>query len=378
MTVTRSVRRAADLSTLHHVTTSALSGTPQRVAMVHKSSRPAPQVDQSRRFGPPLVQVEHTIDWNGSLDGLTPPISLPASSPRAQDTPSKRSGRTFALVPALANGRRVFAHVVVNPKVIDSEELSGSPLLSPPQVGLPEDMQDVLRQLDDLASWVKAASSSRDYIGSIVHATRLTGDPSADDGTHTTGNLSDGLFSNKGKTRLLSTSPPSECDIRRDLVVCTNPLAVPSKYPPNHQDSSRGAVPGGPTRIPPAIDCQSDGFIYVPDCNTPEFLVGCSSSPIAYPVCGYSSHPRYSPHPPETTHDIPYHRRFLERRSAPCSSSTSRLISPPSGKTSFKTFFQRSRCNTTAVSHSVIPSGHVPVENAMRQGKRMRLPWLRI
>ena len=259
------MRCAADLSTLHHAPLQPLSGTPQRPAMVHKSSHPAPlndiqiplQADRSRRYLIPDPQVEHTIDypWNGSLDGVrafTPPISPPASSPRGQES-SKRSGRTFALVPALANGRRVFAHVVVNPN--DSEEHSGSPLVSPPQVGLPEDMQDILRQLDDLASWVKAASSSRDCtVGALVHATRPTGDPSADNGTHDAGNRSDGLFSNKGKTRLLSTSPPSECDIRRDLVVCTSSLAVP----------------GGPTRISPATDCQSDEFIYVPDvCAAP-------------------------------------------------------------------------------------------------------------
>ena len=127
-------------------------------------------------------------------------------------------------------------------------------------------MQDMLRQLDDLATWVKSASSSRDCsVRSIVHATRLTGHPGTE--RHNTEYLSDGLFPDKGKNRLLSTSPPSECDIRRVLVVCTlfYYLAGALKYPLNFQDSSSGAVPGNPTKMSLPTDCHSEGFIYVPD-----------------------------------------------------------------------------------------------------------------
>jgi hypothetical protein len=146
-----------------------------------------------------------------------------------------------------------------------THEHSGSPSISAAEDGLPEDMQDMLRQLDDLATWVKAASSSGDCsVRSIVHATRLTGHPGTE--RHNTGYLSDGRFPNKGKNRLLSTSPPSECDIRRVLVVCTTfySLADALKYPLNLQDSSRGAVPGNPTKMSLPTDCHSEGFIYVP------------------------------------------------------------------------------------------------------------------
>ena len=153
-----------------------------------------------------LFQVEARVDafnypWNDPLDShdshrhyrsFTPPISPPALSPRGSDAESKRSGRTFALVPTQVNGKHVFTHVVANPK-----DDNASPSVSPRQEGLPEDMRDVLRQLDELASWVKAASSSRDC----------------------TGSLSDGLFTDKGKNRLLSTGSPSEREICRDLVV---------------------------------------------------------------------------------------------------------------------------------------------------------------
>ncbi|KAG6381652.1 hypothetical protein JVT61DRAFT_251 [Boletus reticuloceps] len=335
---------------------------------------PPLQLLDSLSSNPPLVQVEPSVctfnySWNDSLDSrlnparhyrsFTPPISAPALSPCAQDTESspKRSGRTFASVLAQVNGK----HVVVNPKDNDSKRDFPPASVSPRQDGLPEDMQDMLRQLDDLASWVKMASSSSNCnVTPIVHATPLTGHLRTDASGHSAGNPCLALFPNKGKNRLLLTSPPSGCNIHRDLV-----------------HSSSSAMPGGPRKIS-VTDCQSDGFIYVPDCNTPEFLAGSSSSPIAYPVCGYSSHPsRYSPHPLDTTYD-PYHRRFLARRSAPCPPPTSPLAAPSSGKTSFKTLFQRSRCNTTAVARPGIPSGHVPVENALRQGKRMRLPWLRI
>lgn len=116
----------------------------------------------------------------------------------------------------------MFTHVVVNPQDNDSKEDSIHPLISPGEDGLPEDMKDILRQLDDLASWIKAASSSRDCISntsSIVHSSPLTGHPGADAGGHKTAHLSGGLLPRKGKDRLLSASPSG---IHRDLVVCSN------------------------------------------------------------------------------------------------------------------------------------------------------------
>ncbi|KAG9313018.1 hypothetical protein JVU11DRAFT_6457 [Chiua virens] len=100
-----------------------------------------------------------------SYRSLTPPISPPVLSPRARDTEYsyKRHGRTFALVPAEVNGEHVFTHVAVNAQVSDNNLKAHSSYSSiPPADGLPEDMQDVLRQLDDLATWVKATSSTGD------------------------------------------------------------------------------------------------------------------------------------------------------------------------------------------------------------------------
>ncbi|KAF8555993.1 hypothetical protein OG21DRAFT_771469 [Imleria badia] len=203
--------------------------------MAHKTTRPTPlkdlqiavQADQSRRYlildaysspptpAYPFEEVDDTLQcrWN-DYRSFTPPISPPASSPRGQDTDysSKRSGRTFALVPAQVDGKHVFTHVVADNDAPSSED------------GLPEDMRDILRQLDDLASWIKGASSSRDCnVNSIVHATRLPGHPETVVGTQSAGSLCDGFFPDKGKNRLPSTSPPSErdeCDIYQDLVVC--------------------------------------------------------------------------------------------------------------------------------------------------------------
>ena len=203
---------------------------------------------------PPLVQVEPGVvlssgapnyRWDDFLDSqddsyivpvplhttrsyrsLTPPISPPALSSPVTDTEhsSKRSGMTFALVPAEVGGKHVFTHVVVNCRGNDSKGNSGPPSIPSGEDGLPEDMQDILRQLDDLASWVKAASSSRDCISnikSIVHATRITGHPRTDAGGDSTSHLSGGPFPSKGKTRSLSTiTPNSVYDTRQDLVVC--------------------------------------------------------------------------------------------------------------------------------------------------------------
>ncbi|KAF8141570.1 hypothetical protein EV363DRAFT_25099 [Boletus edulis] len=227
-----------------------------------QQDRSAWQLLDSLSSNPPLVQVEpctFNYSWNDSLDSrlnparhyrsFTPPISAPALSPRTQDTECspKRSGRTFAPVPAQVNGRHVFTHVVVNPKD-DSKRDFPPASVSPRQDGLPEDMQDMLRQLDDLASWVKMASSSSNCnVTPIVHATPLTGHLRTDPSGHSARNPCLALFPNKGKNRLLLTSPPSGCNIHRDLV-----------------HSSSGTMPGGPRRLS-VTDCQSDGFIYVPD-----------------------------------------------------------------------------------------------------------------
>ncbi|KAG8220970.1 hypothetical protein J3R82DRAFT_2475 [Butyriboletus roseoflavus] len=202
---------------------------------------------------PPLARVKPSVvlssrtpnnRWNDSLESqddncidsvpldslrpyrsLTPPISPPVSSPPGIDTEysSKRSGMTFALVPAEVGGKHVFTHVVVNCPGNDSGGNSGPPSIPSGEDGLPEDMQDILRQLDDLASWVKAASS-RDCISSIktiVHATRLTGHPGTDAGGDSTSRLSGGPFPNKGKNRSLSAAPNSMYDTRHEFVVCT-------------------------------------------------------------------------------------------------------------------------------------------------------------
>lgn len=109
------------------------------------------------RTRPPLRSIQPSLDacFGTPCRSPTPPISPPASTTYG----SKRSGMTFALVPAEVGGQHVFTHVVVNHQ--DHDCMDSSPL------GLPEDMQDVVQQLDDLATWVRAAS-----LGSRVRSIR--------------------------------------------------------------------------------------------------------------------------------------------------------------------------------------------------------------
>lgn len=204
---------------------------------------------------PPLVQVQPSVTlssgapnycWNDSLDSqddnyldpvtlhfqqlyrsFTPPISPPMLSPSGTDAEysSKRSGMTFALVPAEVDGKHVFTHVVMDRRGNGSKGNSGSLSIPSGEDGLPEDMQDILRQLDDLASWVKAASSSRDCVSNIeaiAHTTRLARGSGTDTGGDSTSHMGSEPFPNKGKNRLLSTTrPDGECGTRRDFAVGT-------------------------------------------------------------------------------------------------------------------------------------------------------------
>ncbi|KAF8845071.1 hypothetical protein BDN67DRAFT_540418 [Paxillus ammoniavirescens] len=320
----------------------------------------------------PLVDRDALLVM-GPSRSLTPPLSPPALPPSQTYTGHllKRSGRTFSLVPAEVNGKRVFTHAVANqydvsfggyssPIPISTRSVGG------PKEGLPEDMRDMLRQLDDLAHWVKAASSSRERISpvSTVTSTKYAARPAHRSDTEN----EHGMYSaskcstytslpDKGKGRMLSThASPSECSIPTES---TQLSSAQTAKDANHSE---------------------EGLIYEPNHDTPEFLVGSSRSPIAYPVHGYSSPPphpappRFQPSSP--TNNTPFHRRVYERRSAPYPPPTAPLVSP-SGKASFKAFFQRSRCNTTAVCPGV-PLAHVPVEATFRREKRLRLPWLRI
>ncbi|KIK91899.1 hypothetical protein PAXRUDRAFT_830449 [Paxillus rubicundulus Ve08.2h10] len=317
----------------------------------------------------------------GPSRSLTPPLNPPALPPSQTCTGHllKRSGRTFALVPAEVNGKRVFTHAVANQSDVSFGGYS-SPIptsarsVGSPKEGLPEDMRDMLRQLDDLAHWVKAASSSREPISpvSTVTSTKYAARPAHHSETETGRGMDFASkrstcksLPDKGKGRMLYThASPSGCSTP------TEPTQLSS------------AQTGDPTGMTTGANRQSEeGLIYEPSHATPEFLVGSSRSPIAYPVHGYSSPPSHPPlprfQPSSPTNNTPFHRRVYERRSAPCPPPTAPLVSP-SGKASFKAFFQRSRCNTTAVSRPEVPLRHGYVEATFRRDKRMRLPWLRI
>jgi hypothetical protein len=175
----------------------------------------------------PLVDRDALLVM-GPSRSLTPPLSPPALPPSQTCTGHllKRSGRTFALVPAEVNGKRVFTHAVANQRDVGFGGYSSpipisTRLVGSPKEGLPEDMRDVLRQLDDLAHWVKAASSSGERISpvSTVTSTKYAARPAHRSETEN----ERGMYSaskrsiykslpDKGKGRMLSThAGPSEC-----------------------------------------------------------------------------------------------------------------------------------------------------------------------
>ncbi|KAH7890791.1 hypothetical protein F5I97DRAFT_1923279 [Phlebopus sp. FC_14] len=294
-----------------------------------------------------------------------PPSSLQASASKS----SKRAGRTYALVPTEVNGQHVFTHTVVSDHASNGgENLPNSPC-STDAIGFPEDMRNVLRQLDELATWVKAASSKEcisavSTVASVALADRFPDrhESRSQDGHDTDPNIPGSR--GKGKGRRLST-PPSPSEHGRTIVEVSG-------------QSQTCQLSNAFERTKLSWH-HSEGFIYEPQ-NTPEFLVGSSKSPVAYPVKGYCSPPPglsapSRSHGSSTAHHIAYGASCQSALDTPL---TAPLVSPPSGKTTFKGFFQRSKFNTAVVSRSSIPLGHVPVESAFSRERRMRLPWLKI
>lgn len=265
---------------------------------------------------------------------LSPPI---ASSSPISDLLSKRSGRMFRLVPT-QNDR--FVHAVATDRTdYHIESPLESPCSSSPiHIGFPPDMLALLQELDELAGWVQdfpypeGASQAHDI---------LTTDPtvpvSCPYALQRLGNdLSDHfqqqpVLPDKGKRRKLteSTDDMSEC-----------------QFP-----TSRSAIPPA---ITPVTRRQSVRYIYEPR-GTPSFLVGSSTSPVAYPAEGYRSLPRevIAPGPSPITIQIASTPliRACSRRSVP-NVSPPPLVSPPNGMTSFKAIFKRSRSNTMSAPRS--------------------------
>ncbi|KAG0709317.1 hypothetical protein DFH29DRAFT_225406 [Suillus ampliporus] len=282
----------------------------------------------------------HVIDRNALVFNVPPRSPTPSLSPStAQSSPisdlvSKRSGRTFRLV---SDQNDHFVHAVAT-------DLTGyrieSPLdspyfSSPTQIGFPPDMLALLQELDELAGWVqdfpypKEASGALDVLtsNSIVpvscpHALQRLGNDF----------LQQPVSSDKGKRRKLTESTDDVSEWK-------------CQFPTSHS-----AIPPAST---PIARRRSVHYIYDPR-GTPSFLVGSSTSPVAYPAEGYRSPPRViTPGPSPITSltaSTPVIRTF-GRRSVP-NVSPPPLVSPPTGMTSFKAFFKRSRSNTMSAPRS--------------------------
>ncbi|OJA09551.1 hypothetical protein AZE42_01156 [Rhizopogon vesiculosus] len=250
----------------------------------------------------------------------TSPLSSPTSpNSSLSDLVSKRSGRTFKLVssqkdrsvPAAAAGGRIESS-------LDSPCSSSSP-----QHGLPPDMLAILQELDELASWIREFTDPEKASGELDSDTCTApasclyahGDDPDDDFLQRPA-----LRRDKGKGRLL-TEPVDDMD------------SGLSEWKPLCTTTSRSAISS--TSTPVVRRRQSACYIYDP-LRSPSFLVGSSTSPIAYPAEGYRSPP------PSPTTGTP-------RRSGWHSVPNTSPVSPLFGITFFKTFFKRSRSDTMSV-----------------------------
>ncbi|KAG1808659.1 uncharacterized protein BJ212DRAFT_1484911 [Suillus subaureus] len=307
----------------------------------------------------PLNPLNRRVVDREALAFTIPPCSpiLPLSPPTASSSPisdllSKHSGRIFRLVPT-QNDRLVHAVATDLTDYHVESPLESPCSSSPTHIGFPPDMLALLQELDELAGWVQdfpypeEASGALDILttGSTVpvscpHALQQLGN----DLSHHS--LQQSALSDKGKRRRLteSTDDISEC-----------------QFPTSHSAISPASTPVARRR--------SVRYIYDPR-GTPSFLVGSSTSPVVYPAEGYRSPPREVITPGSSpitsfTASTPV-IRACGRRSVP-SVSPPPLVSPPTGMTSFKALFKRSRSNTMSV----------PRPNTCGKGKK-KFGWLKI
>lgn len=301
-------------------------------AVIHHCTKP---------FNPWKAPLNRRVVDQNALVFTIPPCSptFPLSPPTASSSPmsdllSKRSGRMFRLVPAQNDH---FVHVVatdLTDYLIESP-LESHCLSSPTHIGFPPDMLALLQELDELASWVQDFPYPEEALGALdiltIGSTVAVSCPHAlrrlsnDQGDRF---LQQPVLPDKGKSRMLTepTDDISECQFHSAI--------PPASTPVTRRSSVR--------------------YIYEPQ-GTPSFLVGSSTSPIAYPAEGYRSPPRevIVPGPSSITSlnaSTPV-IRACGRRSVP-NVSPPLLVSPPTGLTSFKAFFKRSRSNTMSIPQS--------------------------
>ncbi|KAG1788250.1 uncharacterized protein HD556DRAFT_1448052 [Suillus plorans] len=290
-------------------------------ATIHHCTKP---------FNPWKAPLNRRVVDQNALVFTIPPCSptFPLSPPTASSSPmsdllSKRSGRMFRLVPA-QNDR--FVHVVATDLTDDRIEspLESRCLSSPTHVGFPPDMLALLQELDELASWVQDFPYPEEASGALDILT--IGSTVAVSCPHALRRL------DQGDRFLQQPVLPDKDDISEK---CQFHSAIPPASTPV-------------TRRP------SVRYIYEPQ-GTPSFLVGSSTSPVAYPAEGYRSPPReviVSGLSSITSLNASTPViRACGRRSVP-NVSPPPLVSPPTGLTSFKAFFKRSRSNTMSVPQS--------------------------
>ncbi|KAH7913832.1 hypothetical protein BJ138DRAFT_1111076 [Hygrophoropsis aurantiaca] len=143
------------------------------------------------------------------------------------------------------------------------------------------------------------------------------------------------------------------------------------------QTSSEPQFPPGILHAPTSHGSQNSvSYIYDPR-GTPEFLIGGSNSLLAFPAHGYASPPGR----PEFSAWKNISNSSPRRRTVGHQRIQDPLSAPAGSKASFKAFFQRSRCNTTASGYPAprtIPLAHTPVESTISRERRIRLAWPKI
>lgn len=309
--------------------------------------------------GLPMTRVNLT----NQDDTIASSLQSPVLPPNRECAP-KQASRTHVVVPRSENNRHSMYGIADDNKHASGKKRN-SALLSANfrheerNTGFPQDVVDILQQLEDLADWVRAASrklrpaasSTKFLCGSHNHSRGRS---------PTSWHMASRATALEGKI-----STPFSNDTKSEQETYVN-----ASGPATSRAFSIPTVTQGYRRT---MDSLHDSH------NITGLPARDSRSLITYPVYRRSQFHQPPSGAPATslTHQSAYYRRTMDDFSVPSSPRAVHHIASVCGKISPESSLQRCRWKTSVIPPA-IPVDHVPIESPYSQRKRMRFPSLKL
>lgn len=309
--------------------------------------------------GLPMTRANLTNQDDTIASSLQSPV-LPPNRECAR----KQASRTHVVVPMSENNRHSM-YGIANDNKHTSGKRRNSAFLSANlrheerNTGFPQDVVDILQQLEDLADWVRAASCK---LRPAASSTKF-------------------LCGNHHHSRGRS---PTSWHMASRVTALEEKISTPFSNDPKSEQETYVNASGPATSRAFPIPTVMQGYRRATDSlheshNIAGLPARGSRSLITYPVY---RRPQFHQPPsgaPATslTHHSAYYRRTMDGFSVPSSPRAFHHIASVCGKISPESSLQRCRSKTSVIPPA-IPVDHVPIESPYSQRKRMRFPSLKL